>query len=194
MKGTEKIIAHIQSDAKAKADAILAQAGQQCAEIRAAYETQAKEAYAEKIRDGVKICEEKMESRNRIALMEQKKEVLSLKQELVASAFERARKKLLSMPDADYAVFLTNLTVKAAPDGTGEVLFNAADREKYGEAVVKTANAVLNGNLKLSEETGNFSGGVVIRNGQVEVHNTVDLLIDFCRGELSSRVAAVLFE
>ena len=34
MKGTEKIIAHIQADAKAQADAILAQAEQQCAGIR----------------------------------------------------------------------------------------------------------------------------------------------------------------
>ena len=37
MKGTEKIIAHIQADAKAQADAILAQAEQQCASIREDY-------------------------------------------------------------------------------------------------------------------------------------------------------------
>ena len=50
MKGTEKIIAHIQADAKAQADAILAQAELQCAEIRQSYETKAKERYGEKIR------------------------------------------------------------------------------------------------------------------------------------------------
>ena len=44
MKGTEKIIAHIQADAKAQADAILAQAEQQCAEIRRDYEIKAKDA------------------------------------------------------------------------------------------------------------------------------------------------------
>ena len=42
MKGTEKIIAHIRSDAEAKAAAILAQAEQQCAVIREDYDKQAK--------------------------------------------------------------------------------------------------------------------------------------------------------
>ena len=54
MKGTEKIIEHIRSDAQAQADAILAQAEQQCAEIRAEYDRKAKELYGEMIRAGVK--------------------------------------------------------------------------------------------------------------------------------------------
>ena len=53
MKGTEKIIAHIRSDAKEQSDAILAQAEQQCASIRSDYEAQAKELYKERIRVGV---------------------------------------------------------------------------------------------------------------------------------------------
>ena len=47
MKGTEKIIAHILADAKEQADAILAQAEQQCADIKAEYDAKAKEAYTE---------------------------------------------------------------------------------------------------------------------------------------------------
>ena len=53
MKGTEKIIAHIQADAKTQADAILAQAEQQCASIREEFEKKAGELYGEKIRAGV---------------------------------------------------------------------------------------------------------------------------------------------
>ena len=62
MKGTEKIIAHIQADAKAQADAILAQAEQQCAEIRQNYEIKARDAYGEKIRVGVKANQDKLDS------------------------------------------------------------------------------------------------------------------------------------
>ena len=54
MKGTEKIIAHIGADANARADAILKQAEEKCAGIRESYEQKAKEAYAERIRAGVK--------------------------------------------------------------------------------------------------------------------------------------------
>ena len=77
MKGTEKIIAHIQADANAKADAILAQAEAKCAEIRSGYEQQAKEAYAEKIRTGVKENQDRLDSMNRLAKMEGRKAILA---------------------------------------------------------------------------------------------------------------------
>ena len=42
MKGTEKIIAHIRSDAEEQANAILAEAAEQCAAIKSGCEEQAK--------------------------------------------------------------------------------------------------------------------------------------------------------
>ncbi len=193
MKGTEKIIAHIQSDAKAQADAILAQAEQQCALIRKDYEEKADEAYTAKIRAGVKACEDLSESKKRIAEMESKKNLLALKQEMVSAAFDRAKGIILSMPAAEYQAFLTNLAVKAAPDGKGQLVLNARDRKQYGEAVVKAANAALKGSLTLSDTDGDFAGGVMIKNGAVEVNNTLELLIDLCRGDMSADVAKALF-
>ena len=90
MKGTEKIIAHIQADAKAQADAILAQAEQQCAEIRRDYEIKAKDAYAEKIRLGVKSNQDKLDSVERLTRMESSKAILALKQEMVSAGFDKA--------------------------------------------------------------------------------------------------------
>ncbi len=193
MKGTEKIIAHIQSDAKAQADAILAQAEQQCALIRKDYEEKADEAYTAKIRAGVKACEDLSESKKRIAEMESKKNLLALKQEMVSAAFDRAKEIILSMPAAEYQAFLTNLAVKAAPDRKGQLVLNARDRKQYGEAVVKAANAALKGSLTLSDTDGDFAGGVMIKNGAVEVNNTLELLIDLCRGDMSADVAKALF-
>ena len=193
MKGTEKIIAHIQADAKAQADAILAQAEQQCVLLRKSYDQKAEDAYAEKIRSGVKACEDLAESKKRIAEMESKKSVLALKQEMVSAVFERAKEKLLQMSPEDYQAFLTKLVVKAAPDGAGQVVLNARDRKQYGQAVVKAANAELGGSLTLSDRTGDFAGGVMVSNGNVEVNNTLELLIDLCRGDLAAQVAKVLF-
>ena len=193
MRGTDKIIAHIQADAKAQADAILAQAEQQCAGIRESYEAKAKEAYAEKIRAGVKACEDLAESKSRIAQMESKKSLLALKQDLVSSAFDKAQKQLLSFPKEQYLEFLTGLVVKAAPDGQGELVLNAADKAACGAELVKAANARLNGQLKLSDETGDFAGGLIVKNGPVAVNNTLELLIDLCRSEMAADVAKVLF-
>ena len=193
MRGTDKIIAHIQADAKAQADAIIAQAEQQCAGIREAYEGKAKEAYAEKIRAGVKVCEDLAESKSRIAQMESKKSLLALKQELVSSAFDKAQTKLLALPKEQYLDFLTGLAVKAAPDGNGELVLNASDKAAYGSELVRAANARLTGQLKLSDETGDFAGGLIVKNGPVAVNNTLELLIDLCRSEMAADVAKVLF-
>lgn len=91
MKGTEKIIAHIQADAKAQADAILAQAEQQCASIREDYEKKASAAYGDKITRRRKGMPDKVDSIERIAQMEAKKAVLALKQEMVSASFDKAR-------------------------------------------------------------------------------------------------------
>lgn len=194
MKGTEKIIAHIQADAKAEADEILSKAEQECAEIRRQFEEKAKEAYAVKIREGVKLCEENADSKERIAVMENKKEILAMKQRLLSECFEKAKEKLLAMPEENYARFLVKLAVKSAGDGSGEIILNPVDREKYGEAIVQVANAMLgNGRLTLSEESGDFSGGLILRNGQIEINNTVDLLIGMSREEMAGQVAGILF-
>ena len=78
MKGTEKIIAHIRSDAQAQCDAILAAAQEKIDAIRADYDAQAAEAYAERIRAGVKSCADEGESAARLARMEAKKTLLAL--------------------------------------------------------------------------------------------------------------------
>ena len=95
MKGTEKIIAHIQADAQAQVDAILDQARQQCKAIQNEYSKKAGELYAEKIRVGVKAVQDLADSQGRIAQMEAKKSVLALKQEMVSKSFDQAAEKLL---------------------------------------------------------------------------------------------------
>ena len=41
--------------------------------------------------------------------------------------------------------------------------------------------------------TGDFAGGLIVRNGAVEVNNTLELLIDLCRGDMAAEVAKILF-
>ena len=198
MKGTEKIIAHIRSDAQVQADAILAQAEQQCADIRADFDRKAKELYGDKIRAGVRDCEDKSESIDRIARMEARKGMLAVKQEMVAACFDRARDKITEMPDDLYVDFLAKLACSASVTGDEQIVLNARDRERVGEKAVDEANALLKmagkkAGLTLSEDLGDFAGGLVLRRGNIEDNCTVELLIDLCRGEMSSKVAEVLF-
>ena len=195
MKGTEKIIAHIQADAKAQADAILAQAEQQCAEIRQNYEIKARDAYGEKIRVGVKANQDKLDSIDRLARMEGRKSVLALKQEMVSASFDRACEMLVSLPGDKYVELLAKLAAQASVSGDEELVLNERDRAGIGEAVVKAANEKLGGGkLTLAGETGDFKGGLILRRGSIEANCTVELLVELCRGDMSAQLAGVLFE
>ena len=194
MKGTEKIIAHIQADAKQQADAILAQAEQQCAGIMAQYEEKAKESYAAKIRAGVNECQARMDGVERIARMEGKKSLLALKQGMVAESFDKARAMLLELPEDKYVALLSGLAAKASVSGDEEIVLNERDKAACGQAVVDGANALIpGGKLSLSEKTGSFEGGLILSRGSIETNCTVELLTELCRAEMSAAVAKVLF-
>ena len=194
MKGTEKIIAHIGADAKTQADAILAQAEAKCAGIREGYEQQAKQAYAERIRAGVKANQDRLDSMERLAKMEGRKAVLALKQDMVAESFDRACDQLVNLPAAEYGTFLAKLAVKASVTHDEEVVLNARDRKALGDKVIEAANKALGGGkLTLSKETGDFKGGLILRRGSIEANCTAELLVDLCREEMAAELAGVLF-
>ena len=197
MKGTEKIIAHIKADAQAQVDAILAQAEQQCAGIRADYAEKAEKAYTDKIRAGTKLSQDKLDSQMRLSQMEGRKALLGVKQEMVAKSFEKAAVMLTELEGDEYVKLLSRLAAKAAVTGDESVLLNARDKAK-GAEVVSAANALLeaegkNAALSLDEGEGSFAGGLILRRGSIEVNCTVELLIELCRGEMSAKLAGVLF-
>ena len=193
MKGTEKIIAHIEADAKAQADVILAEAREKCAAVKAKYDEQAARLYSDKIRDGVKACQDQEDSALRISRMEARKSVLAVKQEMVEKSFDLATKQIVALPDEQYVAFLADLVKKAGPAGDEEIILNAADRARIGEALVKAVNAG-GAKMKLSKETRDLVGGLILRRGSIETNCSVELLVELCRGELSAKLADVLFD
>ena len=194
MKGTEKIIAHIQADADAQAAEILARADARCAEIRETYEQKAKEAYAERIRAGVRENQDRLDSMERLANMEGRKAILALKQDMVARSFDRAVEMLVALPEAEYVALLSKLAVGASVSGDEEIVLNARDKKAVGDKLIKAANEKLGGgHLRLAQDTGSFRGGLILRRGNIEVNCTAELLVDLCREDMAAELAGVLF-
>ena len=195
MKGTEKIIAHIRADAEAQTAAILAQAEQRCAEIRGVYEQKAKDAYAEKIRAGVKANQDRLESMDRLTKMEGRKAILALKQDMVSESFDRAVEQLVNLPQEQYVALLARLAAQASATGDEQIVLNARDRAAVGGKVVAAANAKLgDGKLTLADETGSFKGGLILHRGNIEANCTAELLVELCRGDMAAELAQVLFD
>lgn len=199
MKGTEKIIAHIQADGDAEIKKILDAASLQAEQIRAESFKQALSGYEKLVQDGKSQCEDILSGSRRIAQMEAKKSVLALKQDMISRAFDAAVGKIIGMPRAEYTQFLARMAAQASSNGQEEIVLNASDKAEIGKAVCKAANERLAskgmlGKLTLSEDTADISGGVIVRFGGIETNCSVDALVRQSRAGLSTEVAAVLFE
>lgn len=199
MKGTEKIIAHIRADGDAEAKKIIDAASKQAEEKRAESFKAALSEYEKLMKAGNAECEDILSGSRRIAEMEAKKSVLSVKQEMISAAFDAAREEIVNMPRDKYTQFLARMAAEAAVSGMEEIVLNARDKAEVGKAVCKAANELLSakgtpGKLTVSEDTADISGGVIVRFGGIETNCSIDALIRQRRSGLSTEVAAALFE
>lgn len=199
MKGTEKIIAHIRADGDAEAKKIIDAASKQAEEKRAESFKAALSEYEKLMQAGNAECEDILSGSRRIAEMEAKKSVLSVKQEMISAAFDAAREEIVNMPRDKYTQFLARMAAEAAASGMEEIVLNARDKAEVGKSVCKAANELLSakgtpGKLTVSEDTADISGGVIVRLGGIETNCSIDALIRQRRSGLSTEVAAALFE
>lgn len=199
MKGTEKIIAHIRADGDAEAKKIIDAASKQAEEKRAESFKAALSEYEKLMQAGNAECEDILSGSRRIAEMEAKNSVLSVKQEMISAAFDAAREEIVNMPRDKYTQFLARMAAEAAASGMEEIVLNARDKAEVGKAVCKAANELLSakgtpGKLTVSEDTADISGGVIVRFGGIETNCSIDALIRQRRSGLSTEVAAALFE
>ena len=199
MKGTEKIIAHIRADGDAEAKKIIDAASKQADEKRAESFKAALSEYEKLMQAGNAECEDILSGSRRIAEMEAKKSVLSVKQEMISAAFDAAREEIVNMPRDKYTQFLARMAAEAAASGMEEIVLNARDKAEVGKSVCKAANELLSakgtpGKLTVSEDTADISGGVIVRFGGIETNCSIDALIRQRRSGLSTEVAAAMFE
>lgn len=199
MNGIDRITERIEADAMQQAKAVIAEAEAKCAEIRKENEKKAQERYLELIRSGTKDCESMVSRRKSAAEMDSKKSVLSMKQDCVSAAFEMAKQRLADMPEESYIVFLSKLVSDAAVTGAEELVLNKEDREQKGKAILAKANEAVAAKgmtpaLKLSDDTREMSGGVILRRDGIEINCSVEALVEMQRGAVTADVASILFE
>ena len=83
-----------------------------------------------------------------------------------------------------------------------EVLFNQRDRDRCGKLVIEGVQKHLSGKvsaeklscLKLSTQTANIDGGLILRCGSVESNCSLAILFAQLRESLESEVARTLFD
>ena len=199
MKGTEKIIAHIENDAKAQAQAIIDEANRKAEEVRSAGEKAAQEAYDKLIREGKAECEAMLNRKIRMAEMEAKKEVLGAKQERVVETFAKSVSIICELPREEYAELFAKMAAKVSVSGTEKMYFCKNDKDECGQRIADRANELLAeqgkvGKLTVAEGAVNICGGFVLIENGIELNCSAEMLVDRCHKNMVAEVANALFE
>ena len=196
MDGIEKITGRINEDVQREIDAMTADARREAGEIAARYREQADRESAEIVERGRRAAAEREERLASVAQLEARKLELAAKQEMLQKAFDKALERLLTLPEEQYIVLLSELAVKAARTGREQVILSQKDRTRYGKQAVTAANEKLGdqGPLTLSQESRPIKGGLILSDGDVEVNGTFETLVRLQRGALDREVAKVLFD
>jgi len=200
MNGLEKITARITQDTDSEIAALLKEAEEKAAGIRAQYEAEAR-AEAEKAAETCKkTAVERLQRLESAAEMEAKKQILSAKQACIEDAFAAAQKKLCSLGEAEYVELLAKLAARSAKSGKEEVVLSPKDRKALGEKVVARANALLaqsggkgEAKLTLSRETRPMEGGLTLKDGKVEINCAFETQLRMLRESMAAEVARLLF-
>ncbi len=193
MNGIEKLTQQISAEAQVEVDKILAEAQAKADAIAADYAQQVAAFSAEAQAKAVDAAKQREERLVSMADLAARKDLLTVKQEMVGKAFERALEKLCALNDEEYTALLTKLALQCAK-GNEQLIFSQKDRTRVGKAVATAVNEALgDGNLTLSEQTRPISGGFILSDGDVEVNCAFETLVRLMRGEISGEVAGVLF-
>ena len=199
MKGLEKITQRISAEAEKEAEAILSDGEETAASIRTEYGKRARDTFESLLNQGKDLLEQKVQRAGRAGRLDAKKDILSLKQEMVGESYRKAKELILAMPEADYIRFLAREAGSASLTGREELILSPEDKERLGEKLLKAANDVcrergLAGAMTLSRETRPIRGGLVLHQGDIEVNCTLDTLLELSRGSLDAEVARTLFQ
>lgn len=198
MNGLERITERIESDAAAAAARRLEAAREECEKLAAQAEQTAQERYWAGVRSGVKTVEERSQRLARAAEAEAKKTILAFKQETVDEVFDEVQRRLLALPEEEYLAFLCAQATEGLKSGDEEIVLNARDSELYGPRLLALLTEKLEAHgitasLRLSEEPGEFRGGLLVRRGNVTGNGTVEALVGLARQEMRMEVGEILF-
>lgn len=190
----DQVITKILSDARAQADAIKKQA-----EEREAAETAKLNEELARFEEATKAMAEKAGADERsqrlaVARMEAAKEYAATKASLLDEVFVQARRKLETLPDAEYRELMGKLMAAAVETGEETVLAGKNDA-RIDAKLVADVNAKLGGKgkLTLSDRKHGFGAGFLLHRGKVRSNVSLEVLVGQARKDLEIEVAKDLF-
>jgi V/A-type H+-transporting ATPase subunit E len=198
MNGAEKLVDRILKEGRQRADEITS-SGQKKADEIIENAKQAAQKKVETIEQKAQVDAQEIKRRVRaVAEMETRKDILTVKQQLIDQVFDQVMEQLKNLSTEEYQNILLNLFIKTVDTGREQVIIASGDQERVNQQFIDRVNQTLieqgkTGNLTLAGEFRDIKGGFILKSGGVEINNSFEAILRMEREELEPKVAEILF-
>lgn len=190
------IIEKISADAKAEAEALLSKGKAEAEAISNNAQERARDLRSELTKKATDRAEDHAGRIKILSGLDLRKDTLKEKKRLIEEALAGAEDKIKSLPPDEYLAFLKPIILQAVESFNEEIIPSRTHKSLFTSEFIQSLNNESPsgvGNLRLSEETGDFSGGFILRDGKKETNLTLRTLINEQRDALEPEIADILF-
>ena len=194
----DAITSKILEDARQSASQTLKEADERAQNLRAENDRKAEQDQNAAMELARKDCADLRDRMLRMAELDQRKELLSMKRGVIDAAFDEALLGLRSMPAEKARAFMEKTLLSFAKGDEGMIV-SKGDEKVFDESFLARVNDQLkragkSGNLALTGEVRDAGGGLLLRSEGMEVNLTYPSVLSERRPELEAEVAAILFQ
>ena len=202
---SQKILDAIMDEAKRDAAGIVASAVEMAQQSQSAALEAAGERAKKLEADAVRECDEIASRAKQNAVLAARKNTLAARRSVLDRAFAAAGERLAALPDGEYASLVENIVSQNAETGRESVLVPKAHRSRYvkpfigGKNMIEILNEAaakrgLKADFKLTDEDGDFSGGLKLIGEKADIDCSFESLLDEWRQNNEAGVYGMLFK
>jgi len=195
MANVNNLTSKILKDAEERKESILASGEEEKEKILSKKLAKAKELQEEIIKKAKVEAKSKKERILSSASLKVRNDKLSAKQEVIKEVFEKSIEKLSSISGNELLDFVRESILSLEEIGEQTMILNKNGMDVVDLTFMYELNQALGekGNIKLSQEVGNFKGGFILEKDGIQINNTFEALVSSLKDELEFEVARALF-
>ena len=193
MSGIDKIIEQIEINTGIVCDDLLRRAEEKAALIRAEAQDQAA-SYTQQAKEEIKAKVVDIEKRGASAAeLEEKRILLTTKQELIAEMIDKAVNRMKNLPDDEYFELILKMVKKYSLPQDGVIRFCQKDLDRMPKSFIEQVNKASGGKLTLSADPAAIDAGFILVYGGIDENCSFDAIFASESETLSDRAGKLLF-
>ncbi|MBN2513679.1 MAG: V-type ATP synthase subunit E [Sedimentisphaerales bacterium] len=193
----EQVVQKIMSQAKAEADKILAAAREAAGKEKQRLDQELVGFSGEARKAAEAAGQDKLARMLAAARMQNARELLAAKGQVLDELFSRVKQRIEQMPDGEYLELMKRLIHKSVQTGQEEVIVGRHEG-RINQDFLNRVNGELagqgKGHLRLSSTREDISGGFILSSGKVRINASVDVLVAQLRDTMEMQLTAELFK